>query len=65
MSNNKNTPIFYTRNPKTLENFLENNSLKNITIVHSNSRKIESFEFKNDNKIFKNIPKLLIADDIL
>lgn len=63
--NNKNTPIFYTRNPKTLENFLENNSLKNITIIHSNSRKIESFEFKNDNKIFKNIPKLLIADDIL
>ena len=65
ISNNKNTPIFYTRNPKTLENFLENNSLKNITIIHSNSRKIESFEFKNDNKIFKNIPKLLIADDIL
>lgn len=65
ISNNKNTPIFYTRNPKTLENFLENNSLKNITIIHSNSRKIESFELKNDNKIFKNIPKLLIADDIL
>ena len=65
ISNNKNTPIFYTRNPKTMENFLENNSLKNITIIHSNSRKIESFEFKNDNKIFKNIPKLLIADDIL
>ena len=48
--------IIYTKNPKTINNFIEYNNLKNIKIVETKLNNIKSFKFKNTS---------YICDDIL
>jgi len=55
LEKNKNTTI-YTKNPKTIKNFLKYNNLENIQIKESKLNNIKSFSYKEKN---------FICDDIL
>jgi hypothetical protein len=46
LEKNKNT-IIYTKNPKTINNFIEYNNLTNIEVKESKLNNIKSFQFNN------------------